>query len=519
MNKLLKTISLLLVLVLLLSSCGVNKVEKATAEIEEFFNNNDYNACQRYVSELDGEIKAEINSPALDLISTEFLELLVDNRLTIENTYTLSNINNEFAENCRKLWNVAKLFDIKTDYNDYNNLVMLHYYGETSNYIKYSEVFGLLKGVHQSGYLKKIADTLLAYENSNDTSGFEEAYKSANSFNFSHFDPQEYLVEDYKKYHSDALKALKSVCNGIATNNISVTAMGINDLEESLTEILYIVDTVKAVEFQLNTILNDISKSDIYKSFNHYVNVEKREFSSYTGFSLESIFGGLVEDDIENNTESPNIDSSKLSLNEALTIVVNAINKTKAYKNKVDISLKQTRDISLIAFSTDGNENLAELSKSRLSQALESTNGTSTNSYSFSNGACKDVTLNSFVPPSNSSAYINSEAIKDYEIVKGSGGYVITLILQPEASSKDVEADGIKSLINGFTLENSESILDAKTSYSSATVKVTVRNNGLLEKMEYSIRGISDCECGQNGEKQFDADFSFAESYAYEFEY
>ncbi len=519
MNKLFKSISIVLVLALLLSACGMKRSEKATAEIEKYFANNDYNACQKYISELDDEILKEINSSALHLITNEFFELLVNNNLSIENTYTLNSINGEFTENCRKLWNVAKLFDIQADYNDYNNLAMLHYYGEMSNYIKYSEIFELLESVHKSGYLVKITECLLAYDSSNDSSGFEDAYTSANAFDFSDFDPQEYLVEDYKSYHGKALKALKSVCNGIATKNISVTAIGINDLEEALTEILFIVDTVYAVKFQLSTILNDISNTDIYKSFNHYIDVSSRDFSAYTGFALDKIFGDSVDDGIEIENENLVADSQELSLNQSLTIVVNAINKTKAYKNKVNISLKQTRNISLMAFSTDGNEDLAELSKTKLSQALESTNGTGVKDYSFNNGVCEGTSLNSFIPPSNNSAYAKSEAIKEYTAIKGSGGYVITLVLYPEASSKDVQADGIKSLINGFTLENSDSILDAKTSYSTANVKVTVRNNGLLEKMEYTIKGISDCDCGQNGEKQFDADFSFEESYIYEFKY
>ncbi len=519
MGKLLKSIAIALAMVLLFSACGTTAWEKSLAEIEKYFDADDYNACQKYISELDSEIIKEINSSSLHLITEEFLELLSENNFTLEATYSLDSISNEFTENCRKLWNVAKLFDIKTDYNDYNNLALLHYYGEMSNYTKYSEIFKLLKAVHQSEYLDKITSALLSYEENGDSSSFKAAYETANAFSFSDFNPQEYLVEDYKTSHEGSVKALKSIYNGIATNNVTVILSGINDLEESLTEILNIIDIANAVHFQQQTIYNDILEKDIYKSFNHYIDATKREYSVYSGFALNNIFGELQADSNEPDNENTENVQATLSVEDTLKIVVNAINKTKKYKSSVDVAYSQTRNISLIAFSTDFNEDLAELSKAQFMQALDATNGTGTMDYTFNNGVSGDLTLSTFVPPANNEAYVNAEAVKDYKLVKGSGGYIISLTLYPEASSSEIPADGVNSLINGFALEGSDSIIDAKTSYSAITVNVTVRNNGLLEKMSYSIKGISDCDCGSNGVKQFEADFSFEESYVYEFKY
>ena len=69
MRKLFKTIPIILVISILFSACGANSAEKITAQIEEYFKNNQYNDCFEYVNQLETEMKNQVNSSVLTLIS------------------------------------------------------------------------------------------------------------------------------------------------------------------------------------------------------------------------------------------------------------------------------------------------------------------------------------------------------------------------------------------------------------------------------------------------------------------
>lgn len=521
MRKLFKTISIILVISILFSACGANSAEKITAQIEEYFKNNQYNDCFEYVNQLETEMKNQVNSSVLTLISAEYNELVTENNVNTNSCYALDMIDNSFTENCRKLWNVARDFTITKENDNYTDFVYLHYFAEMCNYTKYGEIYSLLESVHKSGYLNEITDALYAYDNEGDSFAFDDAYKSSLMFHYASFDPQEYLVEDYRNAHNKTVKALKSLSNGFATSDVNVIASSMSDLEDSLSTILYITDTLNAIHAKQIYIFNKLSNGELNAVFNTDLEITKRDYEVGDIFSLDNIFGENKNDDNNENFEENSANGETISKKDALKIAVNAINKTKAYKSNLTVSYKQTINIQMISFESESSINdTVELAKSTINEALESANGTKKADILFKNGTSGNISLDSFIPPSNKKAIGNADSIKDYNIVSGSGGYVISITFLPEATNNKSEIKGVGSIINGFSFENSKNISDYKSSYSTATVMLTVNNSGLLGKMECEISGISDCDfIDNNGQFLFEAEFSFEEKYSYSFEY
>lgn len=521
MRNSIKIVSIILTISLLFSACGTNSVDKAAAQIEEYLEENQYNECLQYVSGLETDVKNQVNSSALSLISTEYNELLTKSNVNINNCYALDSIDNDFAENCRKLWNIAKSFNITSELENYTDFIYLHYYAEMCNYTKYGEIYSLLESVHKSGYLNKITDAMYAYDNEGDSFAFDYAYSAALMFDYGAFNPQEYLVEDYRNAHNNAVKSLKSLSNGFATSDVNVIASSMGDLEESLTTILYITDTLNAIHAKQILIFNELSSGELNTVFNTDLEIKKRDYEVGITFSLDNIFGENAIKEDNNALGNDSVTDDKISKNDALKIAVNAINKTKAYQSKLNVAYSQTKNIQMTSFETDSSINdTTELAKTAINNALDNANGTQKTDILFNKGVSGSISLNTFIPPSNKKAVGNANSIKEYNVVSGSGGYVISITFLPEATSTSTAVSGVGSIINGFSFEGNESISEYKSSYSTATVMVTVNNSGLLDKMEYKIAGISDCTfVDDNGEFVFDAEFSFNEEYSYDFEY
>lgn len=520
MRKLIKTISIILSISVLFSACGTVSAEKATAQIEEYFNNNQYNECLEYVKQMETNVINQVNTSVLSLIVSEYNELLEKSKIETADCYDLNKIDNTFAENCRKLRNISKAFAITKDSENYSDFVYLHYYAEMCNFTKYSEIYSLLKSVHDSGYLVKITDAMYSYEYESDSSLFETAYKETLAFDCSSFNPREYLIEDYENAHNDTVKALKSLSNGFATNNVTVIASAMSDLENSLSEILYITDTLNTIHSKQVFILNELLNGELSTDFNTNFEVKNRDYSADIIFPLNNIFGENTANEYENSNTELNTDE-KNSKKDALNIAVNAINKTKSYNGKLNIDYTQNRNIVLTSLENSSSiGDTVELAKNTINNTLDETNGIKKTDVIFNNGTNGTISLNSFIPPSNSKAVGNADGIQNCNIVHGSGGYVISITFLPEATSKNTEIKGVGSIINGFIFENSENVNDYKTTYSTAKVMLTVNNNGLLEKMEYEIAGISDCSfIDDNKDFLFNAQFSFNEKYTYSFKY
>ena len=322
--------------------------------------------------------------------------------------------------------------------------------------------------------------------------------------------------------HEKIVKAINDLDDGFNANDSSTVATAINSLHSALDDILYITDTLSAVNAMQITIFNKVSSDNLYAPFDNEIKVTKREYTTGMSFALDGIFGGVGDIITDNNIESTTkIDEETISLEDTIKITTNAINKTKAFTGNVNIVLTQTRNIYLTDFETDSTIADAEnMIKSQLNQVIKQSNGTGEKSASFSNGTDGKQSLNSFIPPSDKTVSINPDAVSNYTCVKGSGGYIITLTLKPELVKKGDKTSNISSIVNTFEFDNSEEVKDFDTSYSTTDISLIINNSGRLIEMQYTIDGISNCEFEENnGSNEYKAQFTFKNTYKYEFKY
>lgn len=522
MKRFFKIISPLLIITILLSSCTFNKSEKSLEQIKNYLANNEYNACYQFVKEMGIEDKQTINKEVCDSVINKFIELRSKTKINESNFYDLSLIDTSFAESCQKLWNIISEFTIDDNYELYYECINLRYYSEMIDYTRYCDIYTLLKMVNDSDYLNQLSSALYDYESKGNNSTLKLLFDEINNINFSSFDPQQYLVSDFKNAHNEIVSAINELDDGFRANDSTTVASAINTLHHALEDILYITDTVTVVNTMQKTIFNKLSSENLFTPFENEINITKREYTSGMQFSLEVIFGGKQEAENNDTVESTttNTDDSIL-LEEAIDIATTAINNTKVCTDNINVTLTQTRNIKLTAFETDSSITDAEnMIRSELNNSISKSNGTGKKTTSFSNGISNNIILNSYIPPANTKASINKESVKDYTCTKGSGGYIIKFTLNPELIKAGKKSNGIGLIVNTFEFDNSSAVKDFDTSYSETKITLIVNNSKKLIEMEYELNGISNCVFDeQNTSFEYKAQFTFNNKYLYEFKY
>ena len=522
MKRILKFISPLLIITILFSSCTFTNNDKTLEQIKTHIAENEFNTCLQIVKELENEEKSAIDNDVCNIVINKFIELRNKTNIDETNIFDLSLIDTSFAEKCQKLWNIISEFTIKEDYEHYFECVNLRYYSEMIDYTRYCDVYSLAKKVNTSGYLDDLSVALYEYENKGNNANLKLLFDDIRNINFNNFDPQQFLVSDYRSAHDKIVNAIKNLEDGFNANDSSTVASAINSLHSALDDILYITDTLLAVNAIQQTIYKKISTDSLYSPFDSEIKITERDFITGMSFSLDIIFCGIEDIKTNENTESTtNKEDDKITLEDTIKIAVNAINKTKAFEGDVDVTLTQTRNISLTDFETGSTITDAEnMIKSQLNQAIKQSNGTGKQTTKFSGGTNGKQSLSSFIPPSNKTVSLKTDVISDYSCVKGSGGYIITLTLKPELVNKDKKTSHIGSIVNTFEFDNSDKVKDYDTSYSATNISLIVNNNGRLIEMKYTIDGISNCEFEENnGSNEYKAQFTFKNTYKYEFKY
>lgn len=523
MKRIFKIICPLLIISIIFSSCNLDSSKKTIEQINTYISENDFNSCLQYVKELDSDEKNRINNDVCNTVINKFLELKNKTKIDETNIFDLSLIDTVFAENSQKLWNIISEFSIDKNADNYNEIINLRYYSEMLDYTRYCDIYALIKKVSNSGYIDNLSVALYEYDKNGNNSNLKLLADDVKNMNFNSFDPQQYLVSDFRNAHNDIVKAMSELEDGFSSNDSTTVATAIHTLNNALTEILYITDTLTAINSIQQIIYNKISTENIYAPFDNEISVTKRDFSAGMSFSLDLIFGGIddigVDDNTETTTNSDNI--NEIAKEEAIKIAVNAINKTKAFTGNVNITLTQTRNIQLTAFESNSTITDAEnMIKAQLNQVIDQSNGTGKKTEQFSNGTNGNQTLNSFVPPSDKTATLNDKTVKEYTCIKGSGGYIITLTLERELVKSGKSSNGIGTFVNTFEFDNNENVKDSDTSYSETYVTIIVNNSGTLIEMEYTIDGISNCTFTENNnQNEYKAQFAFRNNYKYEFEY
>ena len=522
MKRITKLISPLLIIAILFSSCTFNSSEKTLEQIKTLITENEFNTCLQFIEDLENEEKTKINDNVCNIVINKFIELRDKTKIDETNIFDLSLIDTSFTEKCQKLWNIISEFTIDDNYELYYECVNLRYYSEMIDYTRYCDIYSLAKKVNATGYLDDLSVALYEYENKGNNANLKLLFDDIRNIDFSSFDPQQYLVSDFRNAHDKIVAAINNLEDGFSANDSSTVATAINSLHKALDDILYISDTLSAVNAIQKSIYNTVSKDNLYAPFDSEIKITKRDFTTGMSFSLDIIFGGVKDIVVDNNTETTtNKDSNKISLEDAIKITENAINKTKAFTGDVNITLTQTRNISLTDFETSSTIVDAEtIIKSQLNQVIKQSNGTGKQTVKFSGGTDGKQTLNSFLPPSNKTASVKPDAVSNYTCVEGSGGYIITITLKPELINKGNKTSNIGSIVNTFEFDNSEKVKDFDTSYSSTNISLVINNSGRLIEMKYTIDGISNCEFEENnGSNKYKAQFTFKNTYKYEFKY
>lgn len=522
MKRFNQILSLILCLVFLLSSC-VKSGEKNLNEVKEFVAQKQYNECYQYLSELDDKKVSEIQGDIELLLVTEFNSLTEKEKVDLTKPYNLTKYTNSFTEACHKLWNIASLLNITKDNENYDSFAYIRYFAESNNFMRFSELYSLISAVDDNGYISKLHTHLNEYKTNGDYSKFESIYSDAKDFDYSQFDPQEYQVKDFRNAQDKLLKALHSLCNGFATSDSSVVASSINNVYDSLSDILSITDSLKSVRANQISIYNTLfTEKNINTIFNTEIDNINSKYTLNSDFGFDCLFKDDKTGFIDNSDVPETTDTAKpsMSLKGAIKVVINAVNKTKNYKADTTITVIQNINIDMTNFDSDTKINSAnEITKSKVNQILDQANGTRQLIKSFSNGVADDGTkLNVFIPPSSNSTSLNESNIESYTVTKGSGGQVIIFNLYATETSKARPTASVNTIANGFKFDSADTVSDFKTYYSPYSVMFIIDNNGYLTKLQYSIDGVSDCTFYEKEEK-IKAEFDFTEKYSYSFSY
>lgn len=521
MKKIFKTISLILCLSLTLSSCAQGS-EKSLYTITEFLAQEKYNECQKYISEMDKDELAEISKDVENTIITEFYLISDNEKIDFTKPYTLTAYDSNYTDTCRKLWNIANLLLISSDNENYDTYAKMRFYAESNDFMRYRELYVLLSHVYNNGYIVDLHKQLDAYNKNGDYSNFESIYKQASEFDCSEFDPQEYMISDFKDAHNKIVKELKSACNGFTTKDSSVVASAINNIYDGLTVILRLSETLQAVKSSQTVIYNILNADkDINKDFNTEIEVFETEYSTSDSFGFDYLFekdnSGFIDNtDIPATTESSD---EKMPLKNAIKLVTNAINKTKSFNGNVNVDVTQNVNIYMTKYESETKINTAnEITKAQVNQLIDQANGTRKLTRNFKNGADSTSNFYDFVPPKSNIVKLNESDVTSYTATKGSGGYVIVFELKATETKKSQPLASVSTLVNGFEFDYYESVYDFKTYYAPFSAMFVINNDGYLSKLQYSISGVSDCTFYEN-EERINTEFEFNEKFAFVFAY
>lgn len=522
MKKIFKITALLLSVIMLFSSCGKASPDKITENVKSYLDKNDLTGCLSYLSGADAGAVAKASDAALDLVIDKFssIQKPYENNDALDITL----IDKAFVNNCVSLWKIASTFTPNEEKKFNESLEKLRYYSEASDTMRYKELFRMIEDMHECGYFYSLQKALNDYEVLGESASFDDALKTAASFKFSNYDPNEYYISELREACEKMNKYLTSATNGFATNDTAVVAAAISNIYSDADTFLFACDTVNSVYNVLSDAMNTFTLNGAFAQYSGKdVTVEQREYSADTGFSLSNVFSQGYIPPVADDTGSEVIGSTatNISKSEAVKIAVNAINKTKNYRGEVTISGVKSINIKMTSFKTESEITSAvSLVRVSINEVLNKSNGSFTGSKIFKNGVSDDETLlSNSVPPAGRTAALNSSAVESYSAVKGSGGYVITLNLKACTSTEDDLSSVLLGMVDGFYFDENADGIQHKTYYGPTAISLIVNNSGYLVKYGYGINGVSSCKFLENNEPVATGDFSFVQQFAYTFTY
>lgn len=522
MKKIVSIIAITLSLILILPSCAIDNNTKNIEKISNFINEKKYNECRAFIEIMKDEDIDEINTQISEIIINEFKKIS-ENKVTDKNLlFDISVFDKNFINSCRELGKIAELIKIDSSAENYSDFILLEYFSYMSNMLRYQEIYSLMKSVNESGYLEKLNTAIADYKSSGIHNEFEEIKSKAENFDYGAFDPQQHMVSDFRNSHDSIVKNLNSLCNGLLTNDISLTASAMNSLYDDMEEMLYITDTVKYVNSRLKSVYSSLTGgAAINTVFDSEIKVLRRDYTPNLDFALNSIFGRISElPDTDESVETTDSADNSFSKEEAVEIAVNAVNKTKNYRNRVTVELTQKQNIKMTSFNTGANVSAAsEIAKSQINDALKRANANAVSEKTFLNGMSGSQNLNDFIPPYGAIAALDASSVTSYSVTKGSGGYIISLALQSETGSNSQPDIQLRKIVNPFIFDGADTLKSYETYYAPSKIDITVSGDGMLIKFRYSINGVSKCRFNSENGGENSAEFSFDNNFIYQFTY
>lgn len=522
MKKFLKVISLILAITIFFCSCS-KSAKTHLSNINEFLSSDKLNECQQYITELSSEERAAINNDVCNLVALKFQEYAEKNNLDFKDLYNLKLYDKTFTDNCRKLWNIVKLFSVDKNTENYSQFVYIRYFAELNNLMQYRELYLVLSDINSLNYLGTLNNALKEYTENNNYALFENAYTVVSSFNSANFNPQQHLVADFISAHDNLKNSLKKAVTGFQSNDTEAVGEAMTVIYDALNKMLTATDTIRAVHNIQRSLYKTVStEGNLYSTLEMKINPDKREYYIGIDFGLNTIYSqstssGLIDESDIPDTPKENV----MSLNEAINISLNAINNTKKYQNELTVNVTEQRDINMTSFKTDTTINSAlEITENRINMLINQTNGTRKGSVAFINGVSETDNLYTFIPPVIGNAQLNPNAVEQYTAVAGNAGYIITFTLKSDETNEQQPYSNVGSFVNGFAFDNQEGIEKYNTYYSPTVVMLMINNQGYLIKMQYTIIGVSNCEFASNdANEKAEAEFSFDDKFLYEFIY
>lgn len=516
MKKSIKLICLLTAFIIAFSSCSSAK--KASGQLTELLAQNKFSEMSALLGSLDTETKNALNDEIAAAISEKYSEMISREGIDNNQNFNLTAYSREFTEDCRGLWSAAKQISVASESEYYDSFINLHYYAVMSDFMRYRELYALFTAINNNGYLNMLDKAVYSYTQNGDKSDFEKCYAAAQKFDYSPFDPQQHLISDFRTAHDGIIKTLRSLINSFNMNNLQGANAFLNTLKEYMASMLKLTDTLKAVNTKQANIFNTLSDNGLYRDFDTEIKIIPREYSPGIGFSLDFLSNGTS--DFIDNEDIPNVGNvSSVSKEDAVIIAVGAINKTKSLTGNLKITVKNQKSLKLTSFDSESdNVTAAEIAKLQFETFINSSSGSSENTYSFTNGMSGDDRVFDTIPPYARECSLDPSLVNGYTAVRGDSGYVITLSLKPDYGTMKLPAENISTLVNSFAPDVTDEIQDYRITYFPSSVMVIVNNNGSLSKLQYSLTGICEYDL-TNKSNNYSAKVSFNEKCLYDFEY
>ncbi|MCR4594945.1 MAG: hypothetical protein K5761_07795 [Clostridiales bacterium] len=508
MKKVLSVISLLLVLSLLLSSCTVKSSEKALDKAVSYLDNKQYNECREYLLSLDKETLNEIYEPVLDKI-TEIYEA----QKTPDNKTDISEVPPSLTVLCRSLFGIVKVLP-RNALNNNEDIKNICYFSYLDDLMRYREIYSMLKDMNSHSFFSSIANALNKYDEEKDYSYFYEAYNIISSYSSSQFDRNKFQVTECKQLIEQLKTDIKNAINALETKNIKNIVIAIDDVYDDMDSLTLYINIAKAVQKKtaeiFNTARNNISA---HESIDTAIEYSESSYSYDTLNVINGIFG-INDDSSSADSESGNMRdiTSDISKEGLVNQIKNALTSTKEFTGTVLVQYKTENKIVFLNYDDSLlMDKEKPLSREDIEEFVSAYTKPAAEKITFKLGKYDDKILSDYIPPAYDDFQLDSKLIKDYSIMQGKSGYLITVTVDSVKTVSSRSTASIKNIVNPFGFETDAMIDSYTTYYKPTTISYVINNNNRLTGIEYTLKGTNTSKFS-DGADFVTCDFTF-ESY------